>query len=213
MVNGIVDRESIAFYPLLLTISDYGNPQKSINISISIEVLDENDHCPQLHIETSFIMINRDITRKIFVMHLIASDNDQGANGKLSFELSPLTSHSFINLYPNGTLFIQLDSKLIQDDALIVLHVQIRDHGQPIPCLIVEVLRFFIGSNRTDWLTIFKKNNNYNEASLVRMIFINIFHNINDILIYFSVMLLNNFNKVNVWQIHIFQHQHQHRFL
>ncbi|CAF3170627.1 unnamed protein product [Rotaria sp. Silwood2] len=166
IVNGLIDRELIAYYPLLLTVSDHGNPPQSTNISLLIEILDENDNCPQLHIETSFIMINRDITKKRFFMHLIASDNDQDLNGQITFELSPLTSPSFISLYTNGTLIIQTNSNLIHDDSLIILHVQIRDHGQPIPCLIVETLRLFIGSNRTDWLTILKKNNNNDEASL-----------------------------------------------
>ncbi|CAF1141511.1 unnamed protein product [Rotaria sordida] len=166
IVNGLIDRELIDYYPLHLTISDHGNPSQSTNISLSINILDENDNCPQLHIETSFIMINRDITKNQFLIHLIASDNDQDLNGQITFELSPLTSPSFIKLYLNGTLIIKTNSNLIYDDSLIILHVQIRDHGQPIPCLIVETLRLFIGSNQTDWLTILKKNNNYDDASL-----------------------------------------------
>jgi protocadherin alpha len=163
-VNGLVDRELISSYPLFLTISDHGNPPQSTHIPLTIEILDENDHCPQLHIETSFIMINRDITQNNFILHLIASDNDQGSNGEIKFELSPLTSPSFIRLYSNGTLFIQTNSSLIQEESLIVLHVQIRDQGQPTPCLVVETLRLFIGSNRTDWLTVLRNN----QASLVR---------------------------------------------
>jgi hypothetical protein len=156
----------VSHYSLFLTISDHGNPPQSTNLSFSIEILDENDHCPQLHIETSFLMINRDITQTDFQIDLIASDNDDNGNGQITFELSPLTSPSFITLYSNGTLFIQTNSTLIENDSLIVLHVQIRDHGQPTPCLIVETLRLFIGSNRTDWLTVLKSNNN-DEASLV----------------------------------------------
>ncbi|CAF1220075.1 unnamed protein product [Rotaria magnacalcarata] len=166
MVNGLIDRELISSYPLLLTVSDHGNPPKSTNISFLIEVLDENDNCPQLHIETTFLMINRDITKKKFLMHLIASDNDQDANGQITFELSPSTSPSFVVLHSNGTLAVQTSSNLIQDDSLVSLHVQIRDHGEPIPCLIVETLRLFIGSNRTDWFNVLKKYNSYDEASL-----------------------------------------------
>lgn len=135
---------------------------------MTIDILDENDHCPQLHIETSFLLINRDITSNDFLIHLIASDNDQGMNGEISFELSSSTSPPFVHLYSNGTLFIQTNSTLIRDDSLLVLHVQIRDHGQPTPCLIVETLRLFIGSNRTDWLMVLKNND---EASLVRINF------------------------------------------
>ncbi len=160
----------ISNYPLHLTISDHGNPPESINISISIEILDENDHCPQLHIESSFIMINRDITLKTFLIHLIASDKDKDLNGNLTFQLSPSTSPLFVNLYSNGTLIIQTDSDLITDDSLIILHVQIRDYGQPTPCLIVETLRLFFGSNKTDWITVVK-NNNYDDTSSVRSFF------------------------------------------
>ena len=166
LVNGSIDREIVSFYPLLLTISDHGNPSQSINISFSISIIDENDHCPQLHIESSFLMINRDIISKYFLTHLIASDNDQDLNGKITFELSPTTSPLFINLFSNGTLIVHTDSNLILEDSIIVLHVQIRDHGQPTPCLIVETLRLFIGSNRTDWITVLKNNMN-DDVSLV----------------------------------------------
>jgi hypothetical protein len=154
----------ISNYPLVLTISDQGNPPQSINMSIAIEILDENDHCPQLHIESSFIMINRDITSKDFLIHLIASDKDKDLNGNITFELSPSTSPLFIHLYPNGTLIVQTDSNLIPDDSLILLHVQIRDHGQPTPCLVNESLRLFFGSNKTDWITVVK---NYEDTSSV----------------------------------------------
>ncbi|CAF1664852.1 unnamed protein product [Rotaria magnacalcarata] len=164
-VNGSVDREMFSFYALTLVISDHGNPSRSTNISIEIEILDENDHCPQLNIESSFIMINRDVTQSYFLINLVAFDLDIGSNGNITFELSPETSPLFTNLYPNGTLIVETDSYLITDDSLVLLHVQIRDHGQPMPCLIVETLRLFIGTNRTNWVTVAKKHN-YDDRSL-----------------------------------------------
>lgn len=171
MVNGSIDREIVSFYKLILIVSDNGNPSKSINMPITIEILDENDNCPQLNIESPFMMINRDIMHEHFLMNLIASDYDSGLNGNITFELSPLTSPTFVQLHPNGTLIVQTDSSLITDDSLILLHVQIRDHGQPTPCLIVETLRLFIGTNRTDWLTVVK-NNNYDDRSFVSFYFV-----------------------------------------
>ncbi|CAF1276856.1 unnamed protein product [Adineta steineri] len=164
-VNGSIDREVLSFYQLNFIIFDHGNPRRSINISISIDILDENDHCPRLHIESSFIIINRDLTPKYFHIHLSASDDDKDYNGNITFQLSPSTSPSFINLLSNGTLIVKTDSNLINDNSLVVLHVQIRDHGEPTPCLIVETLRLFIGSNTTDWITVVK-NNNHDDTSL-----------------------------------------------
>ena len=165
-VNGSIDRELVAFYSLHLIIADHGNPRQSQNLSLLIEILDENDHCPQLHLDSSFLMINRDSIDKSVHIHLIASDLDKDLNGNISFQLSPSTSPSFIHLSSNGTLEIQTNSNLIADDSLIVLHIQIRDHGQPTPCLIVETLRLFLGSNRTDWVSVVK-NNRYDDTSLV----------------------------------------------
>ncbi len=164
-VNGSIDREIISYYSLYLIISDHGNPHQSLNLSIDIEILDENDNCPQLHIDSSFIIINRDLTSNYFLLHLRASDNDKDLNGNITFQLSSSTSLSFINLYSNGTLLIQTNSNLIYDNSLIVLHIQISDHGQPTPCFIVEKLRLFIGTNKTDWLNVIK-NNNYDDTSL-----------------------------------------------
>lgn len=165
-INGTIDRELISSYTLFLMISDQGNPPQSTNLTFDIEILDENDNCPQLHIESTFILINRDITSTDFVLHLIASDNDADLNGQITFELSSLTSPSYVFLHPNGTLIIQTNSSFISNDLLLLLHIQIRDHGQPTPCLIVETLRLLLGSNRTDWAMVLKNND---QGSLVRI--------------------------------------------
>ena len=169
-VNGSIDREMLPFYSLLLLISDHGNPSRSVNLSLSIEVLDENDHCPQLHLDSSFLMLNRDLLPSSYLTHLLATDLDQALNGQITFELSPSTAPSFIHLYDNGTLLVRTDSDLIEENSLIVLHVQIRDHGQPTPCLIVETLRLFFGSNRTDWRTVVKNNHHYDTAMVSKRI-------------------------------------------
>ena len=106
-VNGSVDREMLSYYPLLLVIADHGNPSRSVNLSLSIEILDENDHCPQLHLDSSFFMINRDLLPNYHFIHLLATDHDQDRNGKVTFELSPSTASSFITLFTNGTLFVR----------------------------------------------------------------------------------------------------------
>ena len=133
---------------------------------MNIEILDENDNCPQLHIDSSLLLINRDTNSRIQLFHLYATDQDEHSNGKITFELSPSTSPSFVELFPNGTLRIRTDSESIQDNIITILHIQIRDHGQPTPCLIVETLRLFFGTNRTDWGLV-KKNHQHYDSALV----------------------------------------------
>lgn len=168
-VHGPLDRETVSDYRLWVTVSDMGNPSRTTNVSFTIEILDDNDHCPQLHIETTFMMVNRDITTEYFIVHLIATDKDEGPNGQVTFGLP--SSSPFITLYPNGTLIVQTNSTLIVDDSIVTLPVQIRDHGQPTSCLVVETLRLYVGSNRTDWSAVLhanKKQDDDDEAISVR---------------------------------------------
>ena len=60
----------------------------------------------------------------------------------------------------------ETDSDLIEENAVMILYVHIRDHGEPRPCRIVETLRLFFGSNQTDWRTVMK-NNHHHETALV----------------------------------------------
>jgi hypothetical protein len=166
IVNGAIDREKIPFYQLLLTVSDHGNPSHSINISISIEILDENDNCPQLHKDSSFLMINRDVTPKLFLTHLIAIDNDKNLNQNVTFQLLPATSPPFIYLHSNGTLIVQTDSNVIHDNLLFILQIQIHEYNQPKLCFIPVTLRLFIGSNRTNWTAI-SQNSHYQDNASV----------------------------------------------
>lgn len=153
-VNGTVDRELVSNYSLIFTVTDQGNPARSTNISLDIDVLDENDNCPQLHLDSSLIVINRDRQKPQTSIHLQATDQDENFNGKITFELS--SSPSFVNLFSNGTLVVDTESSAIQENTIVILHIQIRDHGEPTPCLIIESLRLFIGTNQTDWNIVMK---------------------------------------------------------
>lgn len=165
----------LSYYSLLLVVSDHGNPSQSMNMSLSIEVLDENDHCPQLHLDSTFFMINRDLFPTYHFIHLLATDHDQDRNGKIIFELSPSTAPSYITLFGNGTLLIRTDSDLVEENTVMILYVQIRDHGEPTPCRIVETLRLFFGSNQTDWKIVMKNNQQHHDHSEIDLVSDNFF--------------------------------------
>lgn len=163
IVNGSLDRETIAQYRLIMTVTDLGNPPLTTDLLVTIDLLDANDHCPELHLENSFMMINRDLFPQNYVLHLIATDADLGLNGQVTFQLS--STLPFVQLHPNGTLILTMKSKMIRDDSYFILHLQVRDHGHPTPCLVAQTLRFYLGSNRTDWLMVLHQYQKVDEHS------------------------------------------------
>lgn len=133
------------------------------DVPIIIDLLDVNDNCPELHLENSFLMINRDLFVDHYHLQLIGTDADLNDNGKITFQLS--TSLPFIQLYPNGTLIIETKSKIMRDDSYFIIHIQMRDHGRPTPCFTAETLRFYLGSNRTDWLDVLHRFQSSNDPN------------------------------------------------
>ena len=162
-------------YPFLFIVKDRGNPSLITEFSSFIEVLDENDNCPKLKLENPFLMINRDLLTDQYVVQLHAVDRDADANGQVSFEsLSSSTSPAFAQIFPNGTLLVDVHSNLVQHESFLTLHVHLRDYGQPMSCIIAETLRLFIGSNRTNWSNVFKLHETLvkEEFSAVRTFFV-----------------------------------------
>ncbi|CAF0804287.1 unnamed protein product [Didymodactylos carnosus] len=150
-VNGIVDRELKSTYNIFVQIFDNGNPRHFSFVQIVVTIIDVNDNCAELDSSSkSLIMINRDLT-PIFIRQLHATDNDIQANGNITFDLintNPNNNSYYVKLYSNGSLVIQ---SLSMDDGYITVNIQIRDYGEPIPCIVSETIMLYIGSNRTDW--------------------------------------------------------------
>lgn len=160
VVDGPIDRETIDRYPFVLTVRDQGNPSLSTSFSLSIDVLDENDHCPEFHFDNSFLMINRDLPIDRYVLDLNATDRDLDENGRLTFQLLSSSIFNFGQILPNGTFIVDLNKVSTINESFVVVHFQIRDHGQPVPCKIIESFRLFIGSNQTDWLKVLETQQN-----------------------------------------------------
>ena len=155
VVNGSLDRETIARYSATLSVSDRGNPPLVTDLPLTIELGDVNDNCPELRLPNAFLMINRDLFAEHYRLQLIGSDADLNDNGKITFHC--FSSPPFVHLHPNGTLIIDTQSKSIADESYFLLHIELRDRGRPTPCVTAATLRIFLGSNRTDWLDVLQR--------------------------------------------------------
>ncbi|XP_069812863.1 protocadherin gamma-B2-like [Dendropsophus ebraccatus] len=83
-----LDREKQSFYELILTASDGGKPPKTGTATIQITVQDVNDNFPTFAQDTYHISLPENVPVGYLVVHLNATDKDEGPNGLVSYSFS-----------------------------------------------------------------------------------------------------------------------------
>ena len=92
-----LDRELRPFYNLTVFATDNGQPESlTSSMQIMVRVLDDNDNDPIFHQESYSVSIPEDIAEGTSILHLEASDADDGPNAEISFSLSNGASGLFV---------------------------------------------------------------------------------------------------------------------
>ncbi|XP_067288978.1 protocadherin gamma-A6-like isoform X14 [Pseudorasbora parva] len=104
-----LDREQHALLSLTLTAIDGGNPQRSGNVKISVNVLDANDNAPVFNQSVYRATVAENVPKGTYITTVNASDADSGAN--------KLISYSFTNKKVIGEIF-----KLNETTGVITLN-------------------------------------------------------------------------------------------
>ncbi|KAM4036094.1 protocadherin gamma-B2-like isoform 49-T49 [Anomaloglossus baeobatrachus] len=86
-----LDREKQQKYTLTLTASDGGKPLKSGTAYISIEVQDVNDNYPVFGQDAYRIHLEENSPLGSLVLHLNATDRDEGSNGEVTYSFSHMS--------------------------------------------------------------------------------------------------------------------------
>ncbi|XP_067992853.1 protocadherin-23, partial [Melanerpes formicivorus] len=87
MVTRSLDREDISNFTLTIECRDLGNPSRSSTAQLCLTVLDENDHNP-LFAKTQYqISVREDLEEGSTILDLLASDEDEGLNGEVTYSL------------------------------------------------------------------------------------------------------------------------------
>uniref|UniRef100_A0A8C5PHQ0 Cadherin domain-containing protein n=1 Tax=Leptobrachium leishanense TaxID=445787 RepID=A0A8C5PHQ0_9ANUR len=83
-----LDREQMKFYELILTASDGGKPMKTGTALITITIQDVNDNFPVFSQDTYRISVEENLPNNSLVLHLSATDKDEGPNAEISYSFS-----------------------------------------------------------------------------------------------------------------------------
>ncbi len=127
----LLDREQTSRYRLTLTCHDFGKPAKSTNKSISVTVLDENDHSPMFsqQLYTANVPENNNIG--IFILDVYATDEDVGANGQIRYSIEDLFARELFSIDSSSGIVTAKTDFDHEEIAEIVFPVVARDNGSP----------------------------------------------------------------------------------
>ncbi|KAM8971904.1 protocadherin gamma-B7-like [Pelodytes ibericus] len=83
-----LDREKNSFYEFILTASDGGKPVRTGTAQIKITVQDANDNYPVFNQDTYRISLDENVQIGTLVLHLNATDADDGSNAQITYSFS-----------------------------------------------------------------------------------------------------------------------------
>ncbi|KAM8971906.1 protocadherin Fat 4-like [Pelodytes ibericus] len=94
ILENTLDRERQETYDLILTAYDGGNPLKTGTALINIVITDVNDHCPHFGQDKYEIHLNENVPSGFLVLHLSATDEDEGSNAKITYIFSHISENA-----------------------------------------------------------------------------------------------------------------------
>ena len=126
-----LDRETQQRYVLTVMARDAGTPTLGSNVSVVIDVLDENDNAPEFMHSPSDVSVSERLASGSQLLTFQASDADTGVNGQVTFSIGGGNSHDAFRIEAStGTLRLQkaLDYEL---QRVYRLNISATDAGTP----------------------------------------------------------------------------------
>ncbi|XP_054721928.1 LOW QUALITY PROTEIN: fat-like cadherin-related tumor suppressor homolog [Uloborus diversus] len=127
--SNLLDREVQEEHVLEITVSDNGDPALTSTTRIVVKVLDVNDHAPTFFQRLQRCYIPEMAKQGPTLCQVLASDDDSGPNGDISYVLSEGTSAHLFRIHPKtGVIYSQGPLKGGQQYELMVT---VSDGGKP----------------------------------------------------------------------------------
>uniref|UniRef100_A0A674K493 Cadherin EGF LAG seven-pass G-type receptor 2 n=1 Tax=Terrapene triunguis TaxID=2587831 RepID=A0A674K493_9SAUR len=131
--KGLVDREAVESYQLLVEASDQGRDPgpRSTTATIHIAVEDDNDNAPQFSEKRYVAQVPEDVAANSHVLRVTATDRDKGSNALVHYSImSGNTQGQFYIDAQTGSIDVvsQLDYELSKE---YTLRIRAQDGGRP----------------------------------------------------------------------------------
>lgn len=138
--TGTLDRETRAFYVLNISARDGGIPQRYGYLQVNVSVIDTNDNPPIFDHSDYIVSLNESILPGSAVLQVMASDNDEDENARISYYLAETETQFAVDAV-TGQITTTDKISCPQQDCVdpstknchksCVFTVFARDHGNP----------------------------------------------------------------------------------
>lgn len=131
IVQHKLDRESMVSHNVTVTCKDNGQPKLDDSVHFKIILRDENDNPPRFsEYYYQDIQLQENLGAGYHFFTVNATDNDIGDNGKITYEMSPITDTRFIVDPHNGEIRTnQVFNREVASQ--VVFEVAAKDNGNP----------------------------------------------------------------------------------
>nr|XP_006135158.1 protocadherin alpha-3 isoform X3 [Pelodiscus sinensis] len=130
-VNRELDFEDINLYEIWVQATDKGNPPLAGHCKVLVEVLDVNDHAPELAVTSLSLPVPEDAPPGTVVALLSVSDRDSGDNGKVSCSIGPGLPFRLVSTFKNYHSLVVAEALDRERVAEYEVVVRARDQGAP----------------------------------------------------------------------------------
>ncbi|XP_041442057.1 protocadherin gamma-B5 isoform X36 [Xenopus laevis] len=126
-----LDRETQSNHELILTASDGGNPVQTGTTLIKIIVTDFNDNFPVFTQEIYKVTIHENIPINSTVLHVNASDEDEGINAQITYSFSTTATNvlRIFSINPNTGEIKSIGNVDFEEEKYYDISVQAEDCG------------------------------------------------------------------------------------
>jgi len=132
VLNSTLNFESMSSYDLQIRALDGGQPPRSTGFSVRISVIDMNDNKPTFNQSIYALIIPRNTPVGKSIFRVIATDQDSGENGQISYSLDPhqgSQSRDF-GVDPESGVLSVLRALNVSVRQSYVLVIIAQDHGR-----------------------------------------------------------------------------------
>ncbi|ESO93972.1 hypothetical protein LOTGIDRAFT_105112 [Lottia gigantea] len=99
VVKNVIDREKKHYYRFFIVAKDGGRPPLSGNVTVNVNITDENDNSPEFTEEIYDVSVTENTPIYSVIAKIHAIDRDSDSNGKVSYRFSTLKNPDIEKLF------------------------------------------------------------------------------------------------------------------